>query len=307
MPTVVTSENLAEFTAQKLGLATDAQAVADEPVAEPQAEEPAQESSEPVVEVEGQSEPQAEEKAATEERKSNPKLEKRFSELTKQREIAKQEAEEQRKRAEDLEKRLAELERSGSPTQTFAEEEPQPHQFSDAFEYAKALSEWTAEQAVKKVKQEEAEAKLQAERQAMIDSWNKRQTAVMEELPDYEEVIAQSDVMVSDQVRDAILDSDHGPKILYHLAQNPEIAEKLATFSTVKALRELGKLEAQFEKSADTQRTEAKPVAKTSKAPAPINPLKAASAAKDTPIGSDGQFHGTYQQWKEARKAGKIR
>jgi hypothetical protein len=27
----------------------------------------------------------------------------------------------------------------------------------------------------------------------------------------------------------------------------------------------------------------------------------------DTTVGSDGEFHGTYSQWREARKAGKIR
>lgn len=307
MPNVVTSENLAEFTAQKLGLAADnADVVAEEAPAQENTEPV--DNSEPTEGNEGQSEPQAEEKATTEERKANPKLEKRFSELTKQREQLRKEAEEERAKRQDLEKRIADLEKANSPTQTFADEEPQPHQFSDAYEYAKALSEWTAEQAVQKVKREEEQARLAAEREAQAQAWAKRQDAIKAEIPDYEDMIASSDVVVSDQVRDAILDSDVGPRILYHLAENPDFAEKLATFSTVKALREIGKLEAQFEKQAETPKSEpSKPVVTKSKAPAPINPLKATSAAADVQIGTDGQFHGTYAQWKAARKAGKIR
>lgn len=304
MSTVVTSENLAEFNAQKLGLAVDAEPV----VADETTEEVV--SAEPTEVVEEQSEPQAEEKAVTDERKPNPKLEKRFSELTKQRELARQEAERERQRAADLEKRIADLEKTSGKAQSFEEvdAEPQPHQFDDAFEYAKALSEWSVENALKQQEKQKAEAKLAEERQAQLQAWAKRIEEAKAELPDYEEMIESAEVSVSDQVRDAIIESDVGPRILYHLAENPEFAEQLATFSTAKALREIGKLEARFEKKDESPKsTPSKAVATKSKAPAPINPLRATSSAADMPIGSDGQFHGTYQQWKEARKAGKIR
>lgn len=295
---VVTSENLAEFHAQKLGLATEApiEAVVDEePPTEP-------------ISAESENEPQAEEEVVTEERKPNPKLEKRFSKLTSEREQARQEAERERQRAADLERELQELKKQSSPTQTFVDEEPQPHQFADAFEYAKALSEWSAENAIKQLKQREEEARIQAEKQAQIDTWNKRQEAVMAELPDYEEMIASAEVMVSDQVKDAIIESEVGPRILYHLAENPEFAEQLAGYSTARALKEIGKLEARYEQKAETPKAEpSKPVATKSKAPAPINPLKATSASTDTPIDSNGEFFGTAKQWREMRRAGKIR
>jgi hypothetical protein len=101
-------------------------------------------------------------------------------------------------------------------------------------------------------------------------------------------------------VRDAIFESEVGPRILYHLAENPEIAEKLQSLTVTGALRAIGKLEAQFEK------IEAKPVAK-SKAPAPINPIKSAANGRDVNLTTDGQFHGSYQAWKAARLAGRIR
>ena len=114
--------------------------------------------------------------------------------------------------------------------------------------------------------------------------------------------------------------SEFGPQILYSMAENPKLAAKLKSFSMSAAMRELGKMEAKFERQAEKAARKAEapksesvsepvrePVAKKPKAPNPIRPLKASSAAADTPIGSDGEFHGTFQQWREARKAGRIR
>jgi hypothetical protein len=283
--TVVTSENIAEFTAQKLGLADRADTEADN-------SEPGQASE--------QSEPKSEDEART--GKQNPKLEKRFSEITKQREAAREEAKREREARESLEAKVAELERRGQPQQRVEtlDEEPKPEQFNDAFEYARALAEYSAEQALKNRDRVELEKKYQAEHDKLIEVWNDRLEATKKELPDYQDMIESSDVMVSDQVRDALLESDAGPRILYHLAENPDYAEKLSKMTVISALREIGKLEARFEK------TETKPVVR-SKAPAPINPLRATGGSMDTTIGSDGEFHGTYSQWREARKAGKIR
>lgn len=283
--TVVTSENIAEFTAQKLGLADRADTEADN-------SEPDQASE--------QSEPKSEDEAKT--GKQNPKLEKRFSEITKQREQAREEAKREREARESLEAKVAELERRRQPQQRVEtlDEEPKPEQFNDAFEYARALAEYSAEQALKNRDRVELEKKYQAEHDKLIEVWNDRLETTKKELPDYQDMIESSDVMVSDQVRDALLESDAGPRILYHLAENPDYAEKLSKMTVISALREIGKLEARFEK------TETKPVVR-SKAPAPINPLRATGGSMDTSVGSDGEFHGTYSQWREARKAGKIR
>ena len=290
--TLVTSENIAEFTAQKLGLADRADTVAD--------------NSEPDQAPE-QSEPKSEDEAKT--GKQNPKLEKRFSEITKQREQAREEAKREREARESLEAKVAELERRGQPQQRVEtqDEEPKPEQFNDAFEYARALAEYSAEQALKNRDRVELEKKYQAEHDKLIEVWNDRLETTKKELPDYQDMIESSDVMVSDQVRDALLESDTGPRILYHLAENPDYAEKLSKMTVISALREIGKLEARFEKAeTKSDKTETKPVVR-SKAPAPINPLRATGGSMDTTIGSDGEFHGTYSQWREARKAGKIR
>ena len=186
------------------------------------------------------------------------------------------------------------------------DEEPKPDQFTDAFEYAKALAEWSAEQALLNRDKQEAERKANEERQKLIQSWQTKLEQAKATLPDYEEMIASSDVVVNDDIRDAILESDVGPQILYHLAENPEIAKKITGGSTRQALRELGKLEARLEaKQPETKRIE--PVVARSKAPEPISPIRAANSVPDVGMSTDGKFHGTYADWKAARKAGKIR
>jgi hypothetical protein len=289
---VLTSENSAEFYANRLGLA------------EIDAEPVAVEEAEPVAE-EDQSEPKEAEKEANQEgeRKQNPKLEKRFSEITKQREEARQEAQKEREARMALEQRLSALEQQ-KPEKVNVDQEPQPSQFNDAFEYAKALAEYSTEKALAERDRQVAQAKEQEAQHKIIESWAQKVQEAKAELPDFDDMVASSDVVVNNDVRDAILESDVGPKILYHLAENSDLAKRISGLSTNAALREIGKLEARFEAKPEIKQTA--PVVK-SKAPTPIQPIRGGQGQADIPISANGEFHGSYQAWKAARKAGKIR
>jgi hypothetical protein len=289
---VVTSENLAEFNAKRMGLADSTLSEAA-PSAEPQ-------------EVDnGQSEPveASEEATTTEDRKRNPKLEIRFEKITKQREEARAEAQREREARESLEAKVRELESRSQPQKVEVAEEPRPEQFTDMYEYAKALTDYKVDQRLSEEKQKEALAKVEAQRQQVINTWAKRVESAKAEMPDFEAMVGSADVVVSNEVRDAIFESDVGPQVLYHLAENPEIAEKLQGMTVTSALRTIGRLEAQFAKA----ETQTKPVVGKSKAPAPINPIRSAANGRDVNLTSDGNFHGSYQAWKAARLAGRIR
>ena len=285
---VLTSENSAEFYANRLGLADqpEVEAVQTEPT------EVVEERSEPEIEKEQEEKP-----------KANPKLERRFSEITKQREEARKEAQQEREARQALETRLAALERQPAPQAPAVDQEPQPSQFNDAFEYAKALAEYTADKRIGEMRKQDAEAKEAVERQKVIETWASKVQAAKASLPDFDDIVASSDVVVNDDIRDAILESDVGPQILYHLAENEDVAKKIAGLSAKQALREIGKLEARFEVKETAP--EPKTIAR-SKAPAPIQPLRGSNPA-DVPLSTNGEWHGTFQAWKEARKAGKIR
>ena len=287
---VLTSDNSAEFYANRLGLA-------DQPEVEAV-------QTEPTEVVEERSEPVIEEKEQEEKPKANPKLERRFSEITKQREEARKEAQQERQAREVLEQRLAALEKQSAPQQAqTTDEEPQPSQFNDAFEYARALALYSTEQALLERDRQQAEAKVAQERQKVIETWASKVQTAKASLPDFDDIVASSDVVIHDDIRDAILESDVGPQILYHLAENEDVAKKISALGAKQALREIGKLEARFEVKEAAPET--KPVVR-SKAPAPIQPLRGSSPA-DTPMSTTGEWHGTFQAWKEARKAGKIR
>ena len=260
---VVSSENSNDFYAEKLGLANDGEET-------PNAE----------------SEPKAEKEAKDKQKPS--KLEKRFSKLTKERQELKAAADRERQAREQLEARLRDLEgREASKQEPKANVKPRPEQFNDAFEYAEALAEWTAEKAINDRQEAENKAKDQEKRDKAIKTWTKRVEEFKSTVSDFDDMVQSSDVTVSDDVRDAIIDSEFGPQILYALAENDKIANKLNELSPAAAMREIGKLEAKFErqaeraarKAAEPEEAPKEPVAKTSKAPKPINPLKAALKA----------------------------
>ena len=287
---IVTSENLADFNADKLGLASESSptaATVDENPVEPAAEK-------------GQSEPELAEDEATgtEEKKQNPKLEKRFSELTRQRKEAEA-------KVKELEERLAARENNQAPTQApESNRKPTPDDYKDAFEYAEALADWSAEQALARREQEIKQKEVEAKRATVIKTWQEKLDATKAEIPDYEVMVASSSVSVNDTVRDAIVESDVGPRILYELASNDDLAEKLSSMTTASALKLIGKLEVQFEKIEEPAKAEKKTVAAKSKAPEPIRPLRSTGGVAD--VVTDGNDL-SYQQWKAARQAGKIR
>jgi hypothetical protein len=303
---IVTSENLAEFTAQKLGLVDS----------EPAATEAAHDNVNAEPDAENQSEQDRDGNDATtaddqKERKPNPKLERRFSEITKQREAAREEARLEREQRERLETRVKELEGKVTPQaqapQDDIGEEPTPDQFSDMYEYAKALAEYTADKKLAERDQQDLNRKAAAEQEVKFKAWADRVNAAKSNLPDFDDMVQSSEVRVSDPVRDAIIESEHGPQILYYLAENTEIAQKLAGMSLVSAVREIGKIEARYERDAKATVPDVKPVVGKSKAPAPISPLRGALNTVDAGLDADGNFHGSYQQWKAARAARRIR
>ena len=294
---VVTSDNATTFYAERLGLADEQASTEAESV---------KEDSEPEGEVE-QSEPEAKEEAKKQEpEKQKDKLNKRFDKVTKR-------AQEAEAKARDLEERLKSYEAGNvqQPQQETvkAEGKPQASQFNDAFEYAEALAEWSAENALKQRDAEEAGRKAKEAQEKVLQSWNEKIAKAKADLPDFDRMVQSSTIVVGDEIRDSILESDVGPQLLYFLASDEDFAKRLTEMPVVKALREIGKLEAKFEAKEEKPRKAEKvrETVSSSKAPEPIKPLSGGKVGKDVMIDTNGEFHGTYAQWKAARQAGKVR
>jgi hypothetical protein len=213
--------------------------------------------------------------------RSEDPVNKRFSEVTKQRDEAQRrerEARDQLTAALEALKRAGGGEKPATPTVAPSEPaddigpEPVPPVFEDPDQYQRDMAQYAQKLAARTAKLEfrAAEAKRQTEekeaanrqaQQAHAQAWQARRAAALQEMPDYAEVAENPNVPVSQPMAIAITSSEHGPKIAYHLGQHPEVAERIAKMSPALQLMELGKLEAQI--------TAPKPV-RTSKAPEPI-------------------------------------
>jgi hypothetical protein len=294
---VVTSDNATTFYAERLGLADQA---------EPTEAESVKKDSEP-EQSEEQSEPEAKEEAKKQDpEKSKDKLNKRFDKVTQRAKQAEAEAQELREKLKSYEARVNPEQQAQKPV---VEGKPQASQFNDAFEYAEALAEWSAENALKQRDAEEASRKAQETEAKKMESWNKKLEKAKEEMPDFDRIVQSSDVVVSDEIKKAILESDVGPQVLYALASDEDFARKLTEMDSVKALKEIGKLEAKFEAKEEkpSKVEKKKEIVSSSKAPEPIRPLSGGKVGADILVDTNGEFHGTYSQWKAARQQGRVR
>ncbi len=234
------------------------------------AEAPA-EAQEPAVEQQEAEQQQETEREAVLRQKKSARA--RIQEIT----WARHEAE---RRAAEAERQLAEFRAAKAPEPAApAAGKPALDQFQDYDSYVEAVAEWRAGEAVRaalSANEQKTQAAAQAaQNKQRTESWAKNQAAVRQAIPDYDEVVGLSEVVVAPHVTDTILESDRGPEVAYYLAQHPEKAEQINGLSPIAAARAIGRIEASLPEL---------PVAaaKISKAPAPIKPVSASSSA---PIG----------------------
>lgn len=204
-------------------------------------------------------------------------VQKRIDELTANWRNTERDRDEWRQLAQQL------MAQQGKPKEEAPEppqEQPKPQidQFSDYDQYLEALADWKADQRVQshlsefeRRRQQEQE---QQTHQQKVQSFRERAQEFAQEHPDFDAVVNNPSVPISQPVADSIVESDMGPQVAYHLGQNPDKARELSQMSATAAAREVGKLEAQLS-------VPQKP--KVSQAPDPVDPVGGGSEknAKD--------------------------
>lgn len=205
----------------------------------------------------------------------------RIDELTRARRDAERERDYWRQRAE-----------AGQPKEEAAKPPAKPtaDQFDDYGQYIEALTDWKAEQKAREVvDSREKETAQKREVETRANTFQERQAKAREAMADYDDVVANSDTPVAEHVSELLLDSEMGPQLAYHLAKNPDVAERLNGMNPTQAAREIGRLEVQLEKPAPSPTTsdsdEGKPPAnaapaaqpaprpRTTNAPPPVKPV----------------------------------
>lgn len=245
--------------------------------------------TEPVVTpTEPAAEPTAEELAAKEE-KAKAELQKgvqrRIDKITR----ARYEAE---ARAKMLEERLTAIEQRQTREAPKDPGTPKIDQYDNFDDYVAAKAAYIADQRIESTLTER-ERRQTAEREATertktVESWNKRVEKATAEMPDFEEVIASSEVPMTEPMQQAIMESDVGPKLAYYLANNPDEARDIARMSPIGAIRTLGRIEERLSKPAEKKPTSA---------PAPLTPISgSAKVSKDPSEMSQAEF----EKWRKS-------
>lgn len=182
-------------------------------------------------------------------------VQERIDEITAARRTAEREAQDARRAASDMQRRLEELERRVPREEARndpKDDEPNPENYDLGDmdpRYFSDLIDWKADQKLA-ARFEEFQANSAQERQAasMAQGYQARVEAAGEKYADYDDVVTQGATRgewpCTETMGYAILNSEAGPDLAYHLATNKADAVRISNLSPMDQARELGRLEA---------------------------------------------------------------
>lgn len=220
--------------------------------------------------------------------KPKPKggFEKRIDRLTKHNSQLEQEKEYWRQEA--LRTKSPATETKTAPT---AEGKPSENDFSTHAEFLEALTDWKVDQRFKTTEASKVAEQVQTQAQKAQQDFKGRQEAFRAATPDFDEVLADADIQVSNSVISEIVESESGPQLQYYLAKNPDEAARLSKLAPLALAREVGKIESRFTTS------QQKTAVKTSSAPPPPTPTGKSSATSTKDPGE--MTPAEYRKWRE--------
>jgi hypothetical protein len=195
------------------------------------------------------------------------------------------------RRAEQLQQELEAVKKSGpAPAKSEAPKEPKPDDFATVAEYTDALVSYRVDQRLREEQSKRESEAAEREKEARLREFGQRLGVAQTKYDDFGEVLNSIKgtelERVHSDVTEYIQESEQGAELLYHLAKNPDVLDRLRKLSPRRFIAELGKLEAKWEQPAPAKEetptltevatTTARPV---SKAPAPIAPIDSSGIA----------------------------
>jgi hypothetical protein len=208
-----------------------------------------------------------------------PEPEKTFTQAELDSIVTKRLAKESRKmsRQAELEVENRYLREQASKREVKEPSSPTQDQYSTYEEYLEAKAEYIADKRVEQKLAEretkDAQSKADVERSKVVQTWQQKVDAAVSKYSDYNEVLEGVEhIEIPPVLQSAIMESDVGSDLAYHLGKNPAELERIVALKPYAALMELGKIAAKLA-------TAPAPVAKqVSKAPAPIKPVGGSAA-----------------------------
>ncbi len=160
--------------------------------------------------------------------------------------------------------------------------------------YAEAL-------ALRKAEELLAQRDRQKEQAEIVEAYSEREEKARDKYDDFEDVVYNPKLRITDVMAETIQYSDLGPDLAYWLGSNPKEAERIARLSPILQAREIGKIEVRL--------SDNPPVKKTTSAPTPISPVTARSSGSPSHDTTDPRSIKTMStsDWIEAERNRQIR
>jgi hypothetical protein len=173
-------------------------------------------------------------------------------------------------------------------------EAPSIDNFESTDAYAEAL-------ALRKAEELLAQRDRQKEQAEIVEAYSEREEKARDKYDDFEDVVYNPKLRITDVMAETIQHSDLGPDLAYWLGSNPKEAERIARLSPILQAREIGKIEVRL--------SDNPPVKKTTSAPTPISPVTARSSGSPSHDTTDPRSIKTMStsDWIEAERNRQIR
>ena len=193
------------------------------------------------------------------------------------------------------EQRKWEREQAARQTVPVAPKEmPSIDNFESTDAYAEALALRKAEELI-------AQRDRQKEQAEIVEAYGEREEKARDKYDDFEDVVYNPKLRITDVMAETIQYSDLGPDLAYWLGSNPKEAERIARLSPILQAREIGKIEVRL--------SDNPPVKKTTSAPTPISPVTARSSGSPSHDTTDPRSIKTMStsEWIEAERNRQVR
>lgn len=141
-----------------------------------------------------------------------------------------------------------------------ADPRPTRDTFSDPDAYDRAVAEWGVREGERRGR-EAAQAEIAKQQQedrakTILKSYEDRAKTFAEDHPDFEDAVFDPSLPLTPAMSQAIVINEEGPAIAYHLAQNPEVAQRIAQLDPVSQVFEIGRIAARLSQPAPTPKPE---------------------------------------------------
>lgn len=174
-------------------------------------------------------------------------------------------------RADVAERELAEIKAKSAPPKT-DDSAPRMEDFSDVQEYAKAFAAHETKKAIAARETDERQAKNKQASQQLHAKWESQVTKATEKYDDFDEVVG--DLKPTTPWAIAIMQEDNGADIAHYLGKHEKEAQRIIALDPYSQAREIGKLSVKLAGAPAAPKV-------PSRAPAPIEPVKATAVPTD--------------------------